>query len=191
MSNFISFTKKQLNDAMACPHGIETFHKNVGFKRKMEWTPMLEILVRSCNDRDIKLYFLWLVRHNLVPSFSFRGAHLKGSLLESAFLDDMNFQNVNLNDSHMKWAIANNCNFSYAQLLNVDFTGAELSNCNFQNSYLTGSNLSGADLQGANLFNAQLDNVNLTNIVYDMNTRWPSGFKVPRKAVLANRYRLR
>ncbi|MBI3735568.1 pentapeptide repeat-containing protein [Candidatus Sumerlaeota bacterium] len=115
-----------------------------------------------------------------------RKANMRGIDLSRAAMSTANLEGGALNDANLDGANLRGSNMAGAQLAGASLRGASLEGCSLVKADLNGANLreanlSKSDLRGADLFGTNLYGVNLTDITYDDQTQWPSGFSPERK----------
>lgn len=124
-----------------------------------------------------------LDRANLTDANLF-AAHLAGEYFSDATLTNTDFSAADLRGAVLQRAnlgnaIIDNANLQWAFVVDANLTGADLNGANLSETDLSRANLTGATLKHANLSGATLTSANLTNIEYDNQTRWPTGFTPP------------
>jgi len=100
------------------------------------------------------------------------GFDLRNMDLTGMYLTERDFSRAQLGDAHLEGVVLDRSVFANADLTRADLSGASLRFCQFLGTDLTSTTLSGCDLFGA-MF---------SDVDFDETTKWPEGFKAPKKA---------
>jgi uncharacterized protein YjbI with pentapeptide repeats len=115
------------------------------------------------------------------------GANLEGAIFLSANLAGSRFMQADLTGAYLREAVLTGAHLTWANLTSADLRGANLRGANLTWANLTQASfveanltepdgLTGAKFMRANLTGANLEGARLEGVLYDSDTKWPSGF---------------
>jgi uncharacterized protein YjbI with pentapeptide repeats len=113
-----------------------------------------------------------------------QNAVLRNASFEGVSMNDADFKNSDLTGSDFYLVLATRASFSGAILRNVKFLGGSYRDVDFSHADLSGAvfaedNMGGAvDLSGADFSNAMIDQSSFESVIYDHETKFPSGFQM-------------
>jgi hypothetical protein len=151
-------------------HDHETLAANVG----PPWTGT------TAGDVQIALYVLASrprLGESNRPFLSF--ADLRNARMGNRDWTGLVCQYANLARAWMRRACLDDAFLSGTDLREAQMEGASLVGAKLDNAHLGGANLRNADLRGADLTGACLDGADLTGVRADIETRWPTGARMP------------
>jgi len=97
-------------------------------------------------------------------------------LLEKYQEGERDFQESNLESSHLSNVKLDGCDFSESNLFRANWANCSLVGANFNGAVLWQASFSCCDLSGANLSNIGTINTSFDHSTYDENTIFPDGF---------------
>ena len=116
-----------------------------------------------------------------LPGKSLAGAHLRGAGLHLANLEGSDIQGAWLSGANLRRANLRDAELWGTTLEHAQLQGADLRGANLLSANLQWASLNDADIRGADLSHARLEHADLEGVVFDHQTRWPTGFAPPSR----------
>ncbi len=140
-------------------------------------------IIENCMDdiehctKNIKAMETIVKARVILRSFDFENVDLQNSHLKHGNFKQTNFQGSNLRNANLSGANFHDANLSKSNLENTNLVAANFYDTNLAHTNLKNANLSQANLYGANLFGAYL--INTKNLQYSQiksSCNWKNAF---------------